>query len=64
MELVRPDTEPKKLIKVEKAPQLDNINADELTCWCISIPDDDDDHFPIPLNSAWKEETQGKHQAL
>lgn len=41
----------KKLVKAEKAPQLDNVNADELTRWRASIPDDDDDHFPIPLDS-------------
>ncbi|KAF9083232.1 hypothetical protein BGX29_003274, partial [Mortierella sp. GBA35] len=41
----------KKLIKTEKIPRFDNVAADELTLWRVSIPDDDDnDEQPILLD--------------
>ncbi|KAF9577962.1 hypothetical protein BGW38_006509 [Lunasporangiospora selenospora] len=33
----------KKIIKTEKTPEFDDIAADKLTLWSVSIPDDDDD---------------------
>ncbi|KAF9321929.1 hypothetical protein BG006_002504, partial [Podila minutissima] len=39
----------KKAIKAEKTNVLGDFDADELTLWHVSIPDDDD--IPIPLDS-------------
>lgn len=39
------------LIKMEMAPHTDDIAADELTLWCISIPGNDDNHLLILLDS-------------
>ncbi|KAF9084950.1 hypothetical protein BGX29_002255, partial [Mortierella sp. GBA35] len=33
----------KKPIKVEKAPRFDDVAADDLSLWRVSIPDDDND---------------------
>ncbi|KAF9274677.1 hypothetical protein BGZ68_000438 [Mortierella alpina] len=42
----------KKLIKTEKAPRFDDVAADELTLWRVSIPiPDDDDELPILLGA-------------
>jgi len=40
----------KNFIKIKKAPRFDDIAADELTLWHVSIPDSDDG-FPTPLDS-------------
>ncbi|KAF9091892.1 hypothetical protein BGX23_004802, partial [Mortierella sp. AD031] len=41
----------KKPVKTEKAPRFDDVAADELTLWRVSIPDDDDnDEQPILLD--------------
>ncbi|KAF8926352.1 hypothetical protein BGZ58_011269, partial [Dissophora ornata] len=32
----------KKVIKAKMTPRFDDVAADELTPWCVSIPDDDD----------------------
>ncbi|KAG0249045.1 hypothetical protein DFQ27_000456, partial [Actinomortierella ambigua] len=40
----------KKLIKAKKAPRFDDVAADKLTLWRVSIPEDDDDEQPILLN--------------
>ncbi|KAF9952558.1 hypothetical protein BGZ70_000572 [Mortierella alpina] len=43
----------KKLIKAEKAPRFDDVAADELTLWQVSIPssdDDDDEEVPVALD--------------
>ncbi|KAF9346033.1 hypothetical protein BGX26_002495 [Mortierella sp. AD094] len=41
----------KDLIKTKKASRFDDVAADELTLWRVSIPDDDDDDHPISLDS-------------
>ncbi|KAF9276351.1 hypothetical protein BGZ74_003672, partial [Mortierella antarctica] len=42
----------KKLIKVEKANDFSDVDADKLTLWRVSIPiTDDDDELPILLNN-------------
>ncbi|KAG0320827.1 hypothetical protein BG000_003444 [Podila horticola] len=43
----------KDLIKTKKTPRFDDIAADELTLWRVSIPDavDDDDDLPILLDN-------------
>ncbi|KAH7055029.1 hypothetical protein BKA57DRAFT_452799, partial [Linnemannia elongata] len=41
----------KKLIKTEKAPRFDDVAADELTLWRVSISDDDDNDLPVLLDS-------------
>ncbi|KAK5796917.1 hypothetical protein F5H01DRAFT_418729 [Linnemannia elongata] len=41
----------KKLIKAEKAPRFDDVAADELTLWRVSIHDDDDNDLPVLLDS-------------
>ncbi|KAH7028519.1 hypothetical protein BKA57DRAFT_431333 [Linnemannia elongata] len=42
----------KDLIKTKKAPRFDDVAADELTLWRVSIPDDDnDDEIPIVLGN-------------
>ncbi|KAF9920028.1 hypothetical protein BGZ67_001615, partial [Mortierella alpina] len=41
----------KKLIKTEKTPRFDDVAADELTLWRVSIPDDDDNDLPVLLGS-------------
>ncbi|KAG0009654.1 hypothetical protein BGZ82_003910, partial [Podila clonocystis] len=41
----------KKLIKTEKAPRFDDVAADELTLWSVSIPDDGNNDLPISLGS-------------
>ncbi|KAF9310054.1 hypothetical protein BG003_008980 [Podila horticola] len=43
----------KDLIKTKKTPRFDDVAADELTLWRVSIPDgdDDDDDLPILLDS-------------
>ncbi|KAG0248329.1 hypothetical protein BG011_000187 [Mortierella polycephala] len=43
----------KKLIKAEKAIDFHDIDADKLTLWRVSIPDDDndDDDFPMLLDT-------------
>ncbi|KAF9308194.1 hypothetical protein BG003_011449, partial [Podila horticola] len=44
----------KDLIKNKKTPRFDDIAADELTLWRVSIPDaddDDDDDLPILLDN-------------
>ncbi|KAF9376201.1 hypothetical protein CPB97_010991 [Podila verticillata] len=41
----------KDLIKTKKAPRFDDVAADELTLWRVSIPDDDDEDLPISLGS-------------
>ncbi|KAG9062435.1 hypothetical protein KI688_005350 [Linnemannia hyalina] len=42
----------RKLIKVEKAPEFDDIAADKLTLWSILIPDDrNNDERPILLDT-------------
>ncbi|KAF9321514.1 hypothetical protein BG006_002609 [Podila minutissima] len=41
----------KDLIKTKKAPRFDDVAADELTLWHVSVPDDDDDDLPISLGS-------------
>ncbi|KAG0276645.1 hypothetical protein BGZ95_007258 [Linnemannia exigua] len=40
----------KKLIKTEKANDFQDVDADKLTLWRVSIPDDDDDdEIPVVL---------------
>ncbi|KAF9994418.1 hypothetical protein BGZ80_007813, partial [Entomortierella chlamydospora] len=40
----------KKLIKAEKTPKFDDIAADELTTWRVSIPvTEDDEDVPVLL---------------
>ncbi|KAG0033750.1 hypothetical protein BGZ83_004264, partial [Gryganskiella cystojenkinii] len=49
----------KVAIKLKKAPEFDNIAADKLILWKVSIPvsdDDDDDEVPIHLNNIPKDE--------
>ncbi|KAF9994042.1 hypothetical protein BGZ80_001265 [Entomortierella chlamydospora] len=46
----------KKLIKAEKSPEFDDIVADKLTLWRVSIPDDNEDDIPILLNSVSNDE--------
>ncbi|KAK5809682.1 hypothetical protein F5H01DRAFT_415626 [Linnemannia elongata] len=42
----------KKLIRTEKSPEFDDIAADKLTIWRVSIPDkDDDDETPIKIDN-------------
>ncbi|KAF9574727.1 hypothetical protein EC968_005732 [Mortierella alpina] len=42
----------KKLIKTEKAPRFDDLAADELTLWHVSLPvQDDEDELPILLEA-------------
>ncbi|KAK5801644.1 hypothetical protein F5H01DRAFT_384180 [Linnemannia elongata] len=42
----------KKLIRTEKSPELDDIAADKLIIWRVSIPDkDDDDETPIKIDN-------------
>ncbi|KAF9545618.1 hypothetical protein EC957_010703 [Mortierella hygrophila] len=41
----------RKLIKVEKAPEFDDIAADKLTLWSTLIPDRDNDEGPILLDA-------------
>ncbi|KAF9310445.1 hypothetical protein BG003_008544 [Podila horticola] len=41
----------KKLIKTEKAPEFDDIAADKLTLWRVSIPITDGDELPILLDN-------------
>lgn len=42
----------KKLIKIEKAPRFDDVAADELTLWRVSLPiGSADDELPITLNA-------------
>lgn len=40
----------KNFIKIKKAPRFDDVAADELTLWHVSIPDNEDG-FPIPFDS-------------
>ncbi|KAI1302991.1 hypothetical protein EDD11_005444 [Mortierella claussenii] len=45
----------KDLIKIKKAPEFDDIVADSLTLWRVSIPivgDDKDEEFPLQLNDS------------
>ncbi|KAG0222430.1 hypothetical protein BGW42_006607 [Actinomortierella wolfii] len=47
----------KELIKAKKAPRFDNIAADELTLWSVSIPaSDDDDNARILLDDVSKKD--------
>ncbi|KAF9114040.1 hypothetical protein BGX30_006735, partial [Mortierella sp. GBA39] len=47
----------KELIKTKKSPEFDDIAADKLTLWRVSIPDDDDDdEVPILLDSVSTED--------
>ncbi|KAF9311807.1 hypothetical protein BG003_007011 [Podila horticola] len=41
----------KKLVKTEKAPEFDDIVADKLTLWRVSIPITDSDELPILLDN-------------
>ncbi|KAG0248147.1 hypothetical protein BG011_000423 [Mortierella polycephala] len=42
----------KKLIKAEKTPKFDDISADELTLWRVSVLiSDDEEELPIKPNS-------------
>ncbi|KAF9276057.1 hypothetical protein BGZ68_010295 [Mortierella alpina] len=41
----------KDLIKAKKANNFHDVDADDLTLWQVSIPDDDDDDLPVVLNS-------------
>lgn len=41
----------KNLLKTKKAPEFDDIAADKLILWSVSISDDDDDDLPILLGS-------------
>lgn len=42
----------KKVIKTEKAPRFDDVAADELTLWRVSIPIvEEDDELPILLDN-------------
>ncbi|KAG0059739.1 hypothetical protein BGZ89_000156 [Linnemannia elongata] len=42
----------KEHIKTKKSPEFDDIAADKLTLWSVSIPDDDDDdEIPIVLDN-------------
>ncbi|KAG0344766.1 hypothetical protein BG005_001679 [Podila minutissima] len=46
----------KDLIKAKKSPEFEDIAADKLTLWCVSIPIiDDDDENPILLNNVTSE---------
>jgi len=47
----------KNLIKTKKAPEFDDIAADKLTLWRVSIPIvDDDDEPPILLDNVTDED--------
>ncbi|KAF9395528.1 hypothetical protein BGZ94_006552, partial [Podila epigama] len=41
----------KELIKTKKSNDFQDVDADKLTLWHVSIPDDDDDDIPIVLNN-------------
>ncbi|KAI8606064.1 hypothetical protein EDD21DRAFT_349408 [Dissophora ornata] len=41
----------KKLLKAEKSNEFNNIDADKLTLWRVSIPNIDDNESPILLNN-------------
>ncbi|KAG0079784.1 hypothetical protein BGZ92_000898, partial [Podila epicladia] len=41
----------KKAIKVQKAVAFADVDADMLTLWRVSIPDEDDDEQPILLDN-------------
>ncbi|KAG9064274.1 hypothetical protein KI688_003462 [Linnemannia hyalina] len=42
----------KKLIKSEKSPRIDDVAADELTLWRVSVPiTEDNDKIPIQLDN-------------
>ncbi|KAF9288478.1 hypothetical protein BGZ74_000909, partial [Mortierella antarctica] len=41
----------KKAIKNQKAVAFADVDADMLMLWRVSIPDDQDDDLPIPLDS-------------
>ncbi|OAQ23964.1 hypothetical protein K457DRAFT_1836886 [Linnemannia elongata AG-77] len=41
----------KKLIKAEKTNAFSDIDADQLTLWCVSIPDEDDNDLPVLLDA-------------
>ncbi|KAG0296844.1 hypothetical protein BGZ97_004435 [Linnemannia gamsii] len=40
----------KKLIKAEKSNDFQDVDADKLTLWRVSIADDDDDEQPVLLD--------------
>ncbi|KAF9286950.1 hypothetical protein BGZ74_001200 [Mortierella antarctica] len=46
----------KELIKTKKAPRFDDVAADELTLWRVSIPITDDDELPILLDTVTDED--------
>ena len=49
----------KKLIKTEKAPRFDDVAADELTLWRVSIPDNNDyDEIPVVLDNVIKDQKE------
>ncbi|KAF9119198.1 hypothetical protein BGX30_004017 [Mortierella sp. GBA39] len=50
----------KNLIKTKKAPRFDDVAADELTLWRVSIPDDDDDDQLVLLDKKVSEKKQLK----
>ncbi|KAG0356643.1 hypothetical protein BG005_004431 [Podila minutissima] len=54
----------KKLIKIEKTPRFDDVAADGLAFWHVSIPDDDDedDQHIVLDNVSEKKEAQGNYQ--
>ncbi|KAG0039254.1 hypothetical protein BGZ89_007933, partial [Linnemannia elongata] len=41
----------KDAIKTKKAPRFDDVAADELTLWRVSIRDDDDNDLPVLLDT-------------
>ncbi|KAG0285780.1 hypothetical protein BGZ97_007676, partial [Linnemannia gamsii] len=48
----------KDKIKTKKAPRFDDVAADELSLWRVSIPDDDDDD-EIPIDKKKLRATRG-----
>ncbi|KAF9367044.1 hypothetical protein CPB97_006460, partial [Podila verticillata] len=48
----------KKVIKTEKTFRFDDVAADELTLWCVSIPiTNDNNEVPIVLNNVTSDKT-------
>ncbi|OAQ22287.1 hypothetical protein K457DRAFT_345756 [Linnemannia elongata AG-77] len=41
----------KELIKTKKTNDFQDVDADKLTLWRVSIPDDDDNDLPVLLDS-------------
>ncbi|KAG0302864.1 hypothetical protein BGZ97_002144, partial [Linnemannia gamsii] len=41
----------KELFKAKKTNDFQDVDADRLTLWRVSIPDDDDNDFPVLLGA-------------